>query len=321
MNALQQQEMVAAIAGRLVQVAPQGWARLVGNWEATLVNDEVSLNWITLGIVDLGDRWGAGQFGYDATLYDLVAQLNEAMAAQGERWTVLDLEVDRDGAYRTSFGYGPAKRTLGISDEESLGRFENYLDTWVAEHGRVPTGTSVAGLQQHHLSGAPMPEIAAADVDEYVTEITKAQPDWIRLVVWVGQLAEPDGSPSGASTKLHRIIVHDAAGVRAEDGRLMDARDAFKRIEAALEDVGWSELRIVADRDGQRDIEVLAEPLLPLEDSATDPQWEQVHNYLELNHAEVDALVERLRASGDLPGDPAPVVRRRRVLGRFRKGS
>lgn len=138
MEATEQQQMIRAIAERLVQVAPEGWARLVGNWEASLVDDEVSLNWITLGVVDLGDRWGAGQFGYDGTLYDLVAQLNQAMAQDAERWTVLDLEVDRDGAYRTRFGYGPTKRTLGVSDEESVGRFENYLDAWVAEHGQVP---------------------------------------------------------------------------------------------------------------------------------------------------------------------------------------
>ena len=60
------------------------------------------------------------------------------MAQRGERWTTLDLEVDRDGAFRSDFGYGPPKRTLGIHDEESMGRFESYLDRWVAEHGPVP---------------------------------------------------------------------------------------------------------------------------------------------------------------------------------------
>lgn len=167
-----------------------------------------------------------------------------------------------------------------------------------------------------------MPEIDDADVDEYVTRITQSQPNWIRLVVWVGQLAEPDGSRAGASTEVHRIIVHDDAGVRAEYGRTMDAYDAFSRIEAALAGVEWSELRLVADRDGQRDIEVVTDqPLRPMEDSATDPYWEQVHDYLELNQAEVDALVDRLRASGDLPGAPAQDSGRGRsgVLGYFRK--
>lgn len=140
MQASDQQQQVRAIAERFVALAPEGWARLVGNWEATLVDGEVSLNYITLGIVDLGDRWGAGQFGFDEPLYDLVAELNEGMAQRGERWTTLDLEVDRDGAFRTHFGYGAPKRTLGVHDEESMGRFENYLDRWTAEHGSVPRG-------------------------------------------------------------------------------------------------------------------------------------------------------------------------------------
>lgn len=138
MEASQQQEAVRGIAQRFVEIAPSGWARLVGNWEATLVDGAVNLNYVTLGVVDLGDRWGAGQFDFDEPLYDRVAELNEAMAAIGERWSVMDLEVDADGAFRTHFGYGPAKRSQGIHDEESMGRFENYLATWVAEHGERP---------------------------------------------------------------------------------------------------------------------------------------------------------------------------------------
>lgn len=138
MDAVAQQEQVRAVAERFVQIAPDGWARLVGNWEASLLDGAVHLNWITLAVVDLGDRWAAGRFDHDEQLYDLVAALHEGMASAGERWTVLDLEVDRDGAFRTRFGYGPPTRTLGRRDEESLGRFERYLDTWVAEHGPVP---------------------------------------------------------------------------------------------------------------------------------------------------------------------------------------
>lgn len=166
-----------------------------------------------------------------------------------------------------------------------------------------------------------MAEINDADVEEYVNEITKTQPDWIRLVAWIGRLAEPDGRPAGSSTTVHRIVVHEGAGPRAEYGSTMDAYDAFRRMELALEDVDWSELRLVADRDGQRDIQVLTDlPLRPEEDSGSDPYWDQVHDYLELNRAEVDALVERLRASGDLPGEAAPAEPRRSgVLAYFRR--
>lgn len=165
-----------------------------------------------------------------------------------------------------------------------------------------------------------MVEIDDADVDEYVTEITKGQPHWIRLVVWVNRLGEPDGSPAGSSTAAHRIIVHDSAGLRGEYGSTMDAYDAFRRMELTLKDVDWSELRIVADRDGQHDIEVLTNlPLRPEKDSGSDPYWDQVHDYLELNRAEVEALVGRLRASGDLPGEAGPTEQRRGVLGYFRR--
>lgn len=314
-EASEQQERIRAVAERLVQVAPQGWARLVGNWEATVVDGEVSLNWITLGVVDLGDRWGAGQFGYDAVLYDLVVELNEAVAATGERWSVLDLEVDRDGDFRTQFGYGPARRTLGIPDEESLGRFESYLDSWVAEHGPVPGGGAAppeGGVPQAATAPPLFHPLAVDDqaVADLVAEYTHAQPGWVRVVVWMEQLGEP-GQPRAYAT-VHRVIVHDASGLRAEYVRSRDRedRDAFSRVESSLEGVRWHELRIVADRDGGRDVVVRTEPVRAPDGSVVDPPWELVHDHLELNRPELEALVERLRASGDLPGAGARGSRR-----------
>lgn len=140
MQPSEQQDLVRSIGARFVEIAPPGWARLVGNWEATLQGSEVNLNYITLAVVGQDGGWAAGQLGFDEPLYDLVAELNEAMATTGERWTVMDLEVDADGRFRTAFGYGPPKRSTGIFDEESMGRFENYLATWVAEHGAASAG-------------------------------------------------------------------------------------------------------------------------------------------------------------------------------------
>lgn len=142
-----QREILTAVAHRLAEVAPTGWARLVGNWEATGNPGEAVLNHLTLAVVDGGDRWLFGQVGYDETLYDLVTDLHAAMAGpEGTSWTVLDLELDEDGSYRTDVGYGPAKRSNGVLDEESYGRFQGYLDRWVAEHGPVPVGpTGEAG--------------------------------------------------------------------------------------------------------------------------------------------------------------------------------
>ena len=138
MEPSEQQQAVRAVAQRFVEIAPAGWARLVGNWEATRVDGQVNLNYLTLAVVDLQDRWGIGQLDFDEPLYDLVVELHEGMGSSGDRWSVLDLEVDADGAFRTTFGYGQPKRSLGIEDEESMGRFQNYLATWVAEHGERP---------------------------------------------------------------------------------------------------------------------------------------------------------------------------------------
>jgi len=139
----EQQDQLGAVARRFAGVAPQGWARLLGNWEAT-VDDTgaVSLNWITTAVVDGGDRWLYGQVGFDEELYDAVVRLNELSAQDGpgRRWTTLDLRLDADGTIAVDLGYDEPKRTNGVHDEESLGRFESYLDTWVAEHGPVPAG-------------------------------------------------------------------------------------------------------------------------------------------------------------------------------------
>ncbi|WP_019137338.1 hypothetical protein [Cellulomonas massiliensis] len=143
MGLAEQQEQLGAVARRFAQVAPQGWARLLGNWEATVDGaGAVSLNWITTAVVDGGDRWLYGQVAYDEPLYDAVVRLNELSAQDGpdRRWTTLDLRLDADGAIAVDLGYDEPKRTNGVHDEESLGRFEQYLDTWVAEHGPVPAG-------------------------------------------------------------------------------------------------------------------------------------------------------------------------------------
>lgn len=138
----EQQEQLGAVARRFAATAPTGWARLVGNWEATVAGTgSVHLDWITTAVVDGGDRWLYGQLGYDEALYDAVVRLNELSAEGGPdaRWTTLDLVLDPDGSIQVDLGYEPPKRSQGIHDEESHGRFERYLDTWVAEHGPVPS--------------------------------------------------------------------------------------------------------------------------------------------------------------------------------------
>lgn len=138
----EQEELIQAVIERFAAIAPQGWARLAGNWEA--YDDEhgsLTLNYITVAVVNGGTEWLYGQVDYDAALYGAVITLNERMSAGDEqrRWTVFDLEVDADPpAYRVDFGYDPPKRAGGVDDYQSLGRFQDYLQTWIDTHGPTP---------------------------------------------------------------------------------------------------------------------------------------------------------------------------------------
>lgn len=161
MEASDATDTIARIARRFVEIAPTGWARLIGNWEATGEPGSANLNYITTAVVDIGDRWGYGQLDFDEPLYDLVVELHRQMAEREDLWTVLDLEVDADGTFRTNFGYDQAKRTEGVMDEESYGRFQTYLDGWVAEHGPVPGGSEPAEAATATASEAPATQDAA----------------------------------------------------------------------------------------------------------------------------------------------------------------
>ena len=138
----EQQELIETIVQRFAAIAPDGWARLAGNWEAYRDDDgRLTLNYITVAIVNGGHEWLYGQVGFDSVLYDAVMALNERMAGDDEqrRWTVFDLEVDADPAeFRVDFGYGVPKRVNGIDDHESIGRFRDYLQTWIDAHGPTP---------------------------------------------------------------------------------------------------------------------------------------------------------------------------------------
>ncbi|HEY9412174.1 MAG TPA: hypothetical protein VIP77_21530 [Jiangellaceae bacterium] len=131
------EEQIQRIVRRFDAIAPEGWVRLAGNWETYQEADDLALNYVTLAVVASDGGWGAGQLGYDEDLYDEVLALNEVMAkGDGRRWTVLDLEIDAEPAeFRVQFGYNPPKRVNGVLDDESFGRFERYLESWVAERG------------------------------------------------------------------------------------------------------------------------------------------------------------------------------------------
>lgn len=172
-------------------------------------------------------------------------------------------------------------------------------------------------------------------LDQLVGVLTASHPGWIRVVQWIGRLEEPDGTPAEADIRLNRVLVWDGSQVRAEYGKTLGLPSAvYAAVNDHTADVAWTQLRVVTDRDGAREVELVTdEPRRPEVGSATDPYWDQVHGYLDLHRAEVDALVQRLRAGGQLPEGPragggtAPAGdqgraddRRKGVLGYFRRG-
>jgi hypothetical protein len=48
------------------------------------------------------------------------------------------LVEDRPGKFRFSFSYDPPKRISGIYDDDSMGRFDRYLETYEAERASSP---------------------------------------------------------------------------------------------------------------------------------------------------------------------------------------
>ena len=145
-------------------------------------------------------------------------------------------------------------------------------------------------------------ELATA-VSDLVDAFAESFPNWIRVVIWIGRL-NYEGEPTDTSTRLNRVLSYTEAEVVADyHTKMRNVSALYRRIDALTENVDWTQCRIVADRDGKLQIDLVTdEPRRDLEGAGTDPYWRQVHDYLELNREQVNALVERLRSSGDLPG-------------------
>lgn len=164
------------------------------------------------------------------------------------------------------------------------------------------------------------------ELDAVLGQITQGlvrdHPEWVRAVLWIGRLAEKDGSLAPENIRLNRVLTWSNKDdeVHAEYGRTGPLFDPIEELYRLVDDVRWTQIRLVEDRDGQRSFTLITdEPARQEEGSATDPYWQQVHDYLELNRDEVDALVERLHSSGDLPGGKKKPSRG--VLGYFRPGT
>lgn len=145
-------------------------------------------------------------------------------------------------------------------------------------------------------------ETLAPQLDAIVRTLTRGEPRWVRVVFWIGRLENPDGSPAPANIRLNRIISWTGGEPIATYGKAFGLSSELETVDEETVQVPWTQMRLSADRDGHRHLKLVTdEPRRQFDDSATDPYWRQVHDYLELNRGDVDVLVQRLRAKGQLP--------------------
>ena len=116
---------------------PEPWERIVVNLETETTEEGRVLNYLFFYISRSADgdfRETSVRVLPDGVRDDFLA-LNDALfESSGDRWGICDLIMDcSTGRYDFQFKYEPPKRLNCVFDESSMGRFDNYLDTYRAE--------------------------------------------------------------------------------------------------------------------------------------------------------------------------------------------
>lgn len=130
-------ELQKKIVVALARSVSEPWERIVVNYE--MQEEDGGLTEDRRGFSIATD--GAGGYRkatltFDATAKDLFRALQQEMQrSEGKGWGTCDLVVDQPGRFRFNFSYDPPKRINGVFDEESMGRFDRYLETYAAERG------------------------------------------------------------------------------------------------------------------------------------------------------------------------------------------
>ena len=287
------------------EAAPEGWVRIVTWWAKMGESpEEASLDaTMAPAVVVLRDRSGflvqEPIEPMSEPLQDLI-QL-EALDQRHADWLVMRVEIDADDPEpRAEFDHDTLVRAETSLQDPWADEVHHYLERHREELQGLPVEptTEEAGPALVDVPGVH--EIA----DRIVDGLTGDHSSWIRVVMWIGRLQQEDGSTAPNNVRLNRVITWDGAQLAAEYGRTSTAHDAIEALYEAAGGVDWTQLRLIADRDGPCSVvAVMDEPRRPEEGAATDPYWRQVHDYLELNQDEVEALVERLQDHGNLPGD------------------
>jgi hypothetical protein len=129
---------------------------------------------------------------------------------------------------------------------------------------------------------------------------------WIRVISWWAYLG--DGGTTDRSVLKHPeiAIVLGPDGLSSEyfrpDSHAGNDIDALNEALVGEPEEGWTLLQLEIDRDGTVRTDFDTGPARELEDSATDPFWDGVHEYLERNRPALEELAGRLEAEGVLNG-------------------
>lgn len=138
-DVVERQRALVALAARLNEIAPGGVVQVYAGFQAPQADDQIEgeLNGAIIGVANLGDRWGFGQFDQDPITFELVRDVY--LASGDDRWTTLEIKVDHDREFTISLGYDPLPEGHDL-DPRVLDRLQGYNASFVAEHGPAPHG-------------------------------------------------------------------------------------------------------------------------------------------------------------------------------------
>jgi hypothetical protein len=132
-------DLQKAIVTTLIRDITGGWERIVVNYE--MQEEDGGLVEDRLGFYISQDAKQAltmNDLAFGPGLKELFRRLNEEMQrTEGARWGTCDLVVDQPGKFRFGFSYDPPKRINGVFDDDSMDRFDHYLETYKAERSRA----------------------------------------------------------------------------------------------------------------------------------------------------------------------------------------
>jgi len=124
------------IAQGLASAMTEPWERIVVNLETAIMPDGRDVNCLFFYISSSGDdgfkETSVQKLPDDVT--NCFVELNDAMVeSEGDRWGTCDFVLDNSGKFDFKYDYGLPRRLNCVFDDTSMGRFDNYLDTYRAE--------------------------------------------------------------------------------------------------------------------------------------------------------------------------------------------